>query len=61
MSAWQSMDTAPKDRLILIRDAQFGIVTAQWDEQYRWMIEPRATDFFGCDNPMSWAEIPPEE
>jgi hypothetical protein len=58
---WQTMANAPTDRDILVKDAEFGIVIARWDDQYRWMVQPRSTDLYGLDQPLKWADIPPDE
>jgi hypothetical protein len=59
--AWQTMDNAPQDRDILVKDAIFGVVIARWDGAYRWMVVPRSTDLFGLDQPLLWTDIPPED
>ncbi|HEX5933483.1 MAG TPA: hypothetical protein VFY63_04900 [Pseudorhizobium sp.] len=47
---WQSMDSAPKDRDILVETADFGIIQARWD--------PSVTNFYKSQE--GWASFDPD-
>ncbi len=68
MSAWQTIDTAPKDRRVLVRSAdkfcncarqQFNVT----ERKHEWVVASigygkGAGTTLVFDNPVEWAEIP---
>jgi len=63
LTTWQPIDTAPKDRAILLRNYE-GIFQGQWDQDDK-KFRPLFLDYHGCgccggDNPKPdrWMELP---
>jgi hypothetical protein len=68
MSEWQPIETAPKDKYILLYCSRFGIIRGKWsDEQYAKTPRPYwrhdKTDLYGIrdtrdDQPTHWMPLP---
>lgn len=56
---WQSLDSAPLDRPILLRDGD-DIYKGQWDEGVRWVVFCGQPVVWEVD-PKEWAEIPADQ
>ena len=53
---WRDIDSAPRDRVILLMDRQGIVQAGQWcDEHARWYVCPCCDDWV---NPVKWREIP---